>query len=317
MAVRDRVVIMLLFDQIVREKHVEQAWAMKKQSHPHDSLWRVLTLLPDVDEELVYAEAARVYGFEEAQISRLTAVPLIQKMERQLKEDTWNRMVELRVIPISSEEQQHSHRQRLVFATHDPTRPKIHRFLQQLNLSGFDLRYAPESKVIDLLIKAFPKRYPSLQSTNEDDSVLNLGPFKPKQMDDAAPNGSSAGQHGNNGSAQNVKLRGNAFENILVETVRRGASNVCIVSNTQRQIEIYSQDNGQIEQWEVDETIRPNVLINTIRKNVLRTDFDETDTSQQRVVQRWIDDHLYLFRVSWLPATDDLPSESIVIRVLN
>ena len=60
LALRDQVVIMLLFDQIITEKQVAQVWALWRQEYRGDlktSLWRLLTLVPELDREMILAES--------------------------------------------------------------------------------------------------------------------------------------------------------------------------------------------------------------------------------------------------------------------
>ena len=62
---RDRVVIKLLFDQVVRIEQVHEAWETWREreiaGHPED-LWRVLAEDPAMDREKIFTEAATVYG---------------------------------------------------------------------------------------------------------------------------------------------------------------------------------------------------------------------------------------------------------------
>ncbi|MDX1430275.1 MAG: hypothetical protein R3282_08305 [Rhodothermales bacterium] len=64
---RDRVVSMLLRKKVVSAEQVDQAKELSKQ-HPREVLWRVLALVPSVNRDAIYAEAASVYAFPTAEI---------------------------------------------------------------------------------------------------------------------------------------------------------------------------------------------------------------------------------------------------------
>ena len=72
---RDRVVIMALFYEIVQIEHVAQAWRRWKtmqRKGSDEALWRVLVRNPEVNCEAIFEVAAQIYSFEEADINRLT-----------------------------------------------------------------------------------------------------------------------------------------------------------------------------------------------------------------------------------------------------
>jgi len=162
---RDRVVIMLLFDQIVTEEQVAEVWRLWNQAYQGDvrtPLWRLLVFVPELDRELILAEAARVYSLEEAHLAPRALVPILRELVKHIPAPLWKKMIELRLIPLAEVEQASSHRKQLVFASHDPTHPEVIPLLQDLGVEAFELRYAPEHEIVEILAKAFPSKFKQL-----------------------------------------------------------------------------------------------------------------------------------------------------------
>lgn len=314
---RDRVVIMLLFDQVVREDQVELAWHLWQQmglDGVKEPLWRVLTLFPELDRELVYAEAARVYGFEEARISRPQALALIHKLEQHLDQERWNQLVDLRVVPIAETEQPHRHRSRMIFATQDPTRPEVHRLMSQLNLAGFELRYARESEVVNLLIEAFPHRYNHLKGLSgvTKDFLAGLGYSESDTILEESP-----------ATIEGDLLRPDPatsplymFEEVLVEAVKQHATDVCLLPTPNGQAtEVYFQIEDELTRRRVVEHFPAKTIITAIKSAVIRSEDRAEGKVEKRIVQRWIEGARVRFRVSAVPPSEEVHSECIVVRV--
>lgn len=155
LALRDRVVIMLLFDQIVKEPVVREAWQRRAEGDEKKALWRYLLNTPDVDKELIYEEAARVYGMETARISKRMAIPLLQQFAKACPKDLWEKMIERRVVPYAVSITGNEHRRKLVLACHDPLHEEVKEILKELDLPLYEVRYAKESELIQLLAEAF------------------------------------------------------------------------------------------------------------------------------------------------------------------
>ena len=318
---RDRVVIMLLFDQVVREDQVELAWQLWQQmgrEGAKEPLWRVLMLFPDLDRELIYAEAARVYGFEEARISRPKALSLIKEMETRISRDLWEQVVDLRVMPIAESVQKHSHRKRVIFATPDPTRPEVHRLLPEFNIDSFELRYARESEILNLLIEAFPRRYNHLRGLSgvtkdflaavypETEDVFadsSLGINEPVIVSSEEP------------LASPVVSSATIFEEMLVDAVRQEATDICLLPNIHEQVDVYFQINQELTRQHVIDHIPASMFLTAIKSSVIRNDDTPKGVIQKRLIQRWVDDELVRFRISAVPASEEVQSECIVVRI--
>lgn len=156
---RDRVVVMLLFDQVVCIEQVGTAWRhwneMSDEEAP-DALWRVVARLPDVDREVVYAQAARVYAFEPVAFRMYGARKLLRDHQSEFSQEEWQRMVELNVALVDIEYDELGETRRWIFATHDPTRASVKRFLSTLDVAEYVLRYASEAALEEALEDVFP-----------------------------------------------------------------------------------------------------------------------------------------------------------------
>ena len=303
---RDRVVIMLLFDQVVYEEQVEQAWHLwQKMSREgvKEPLWRVLTLFPEIDRELVYAEAARVYGFETARISRNRAIGLIHSLEQHLDPALWEQLVELQVIPVNETRQPHNQRPRLVFATQDPTRPDVHRLLPKMGLEGFDIRYAPEQEIIGLLIEAFPHRYKYLRGLSgvSKDFLANaaLGTVEAERID--IPTDDAV-----------LDL----FDEVLRIAIQQGATDLCLLPTPTEELELYLQIENTLHREQVIEHMTAPDFIDVIRRKVIGASIYQDGRIKKAQIERQIAGEPVQFRVSLVPSSDEIPSECLVVRVL-
>lgn len=312
-SLRDRVVIMLLFDQIVGEEDVERAWRIQQQpEHRETPLWRVLAQMPEVDTELVYAEAARVYGFEEADIVRRVALALVEETQRRVDPSVWERLADGPLLPVAEETQPHSHQRRLVFATPDPTRPDVQRLLHQVGFANFELCYASTRQLHELLAEAFPDRYGHLG--DPDHAVEALGPFRPREVPDVPTEENVEEVERGGASAQGISRSSlmSALEHILERMVRGTVDEVYVLANDEGDVVAYGQEEGELQQWEVTASVPAHIFLGALRRRVIQAEGDD----RQRDVQRWIDGSLVRFRVRWSPAGDELPQEAVFIRRL-
>jgi type IV pilus assembly protein PilB len=296
---------MLLFDQVVYEEQVELAWQLWNQMSEDgtkEPLWRVLTLFPEVDRELVYAEAARVYGFETARISRGRAITLIHEVEKQVPAASWDQLVELRVIPITEAEQAHTHRQRLVYASQDPTRPEVHRLLPNLNLGGFELRYATEREIISLLIEAFPQRYNHLRSLSGVSKDFLAGGVQQERVPSPLP----ADTH--------TVL--DLFSDVLAAAILLGATDLCLMPTPTDEVEVYVQLDDQLKRERVIADHTASDVLSIIKREVIGQEACEDGRIQKSIIERMVDGTTREFRVSAIPPSEEIPTECIVVRML-
>ena len=313
---RDRVVIMLLFKQVVQIEQVEAAWRRwqeKSEGKSKEPLWRVLTMDASFDREKIFAEAAQVYAFKEAKIDRPQVVKFVKGHKDTFTESQWERMTKLRVIPITYEVQPQTKEKRMIFVSHDPSRPDISRLMRELRLESFELRYATETDVDALIAEAFPKRNEYLERVSEDSFAYDLG----TSYD--ADGTTLIDEDALEAEISRSSLI-NLFEAALVEAVRRGVSDLHIFPNARKQIEIHFRVDGELECWHREERVHPEAFLAVVKDNTLNVDRFERDAAQDGFIQRKVDDTIIRYRVSVLPianSNQEVRSESIVIRVLD
>ena len=311
----DRVVARLLANGLVGEKHLREAWKewkrMRSEGHKA-ALWRVLTLDDELDRELLFVEAARVYAFQEAEISEVKTLAFIKEVKEVYSEEEWDEMIELFVVPIGQEAEAKSGKRRWVFATHDPTRPEVHQLLRDLQIRRFELRYAPESVIAALITEAFLSKNEYLDRLQDAPPVYDLGTSyeeKNELLDEEALE-----------AEINRSTLINLFEASLIEAVNQGASDLHIYPNHQGKLEIHFRVDGELSRWHLEDRVHPESFLAVVKDNAMNVDRFERDSAQDGFIQRHINDALIRFRVSVLPiasASQDLRSESIVIRVLD
>lgn len=316
---RDRVVIMLLFDQIVREEQVADVWPLWKQQSTSETelpLWRMLTLVPELNRELIFAEVARVYDIEQVHIERRGALSIIEKAHHHFPDALWDVLVQLRTVPVDRGKQQHSQRERLIFATHDPMNPDLLALLPKLGLEGYEVRYAPEEEVVDLLASAFPWKYKAIRDAMDAERAMfaEVSEAEPEVEEEEAPDSSTQQTDGVSFDTSSVM---GFFEEVLVEAVRRQSESVCITPNDDGQTELFFQRGNDITDGMVVDGLQPNMLMTTIKHSVIKAPDARPGETQTHVIKRWIDGTPTQFHVSALPPSDTINLESIVVRVLE
>ncbi len=313
--VADRVVQRLVRKELITDAQLTDSleeWQRLRSEGYKVPLWRVITLDPRVDREQIYREAADVYAFKEAKISYREALAFVEAVAEQFEGPNLDRMIELFVIPIAQFAESRTGEVRWVFATHDPTRPEVHRLMHQLRLRRFELRYTSESFIGELITEGFLSKNEYLDRLNEDPLIYDLGANYEEE-------GGLIDEEALEAEINRSSLI-NLFEATLVEAVKKGASDIHIFPTAEGQIEINFRVDGELTRWHVEERIHPEAFLAVVKDNSNNVDRFERDTAQDGSIQRRIADALIRFRVSILPISSHRPgvnSESIVIRVLD
>ncbi len=315
--IADRVVLRLIKKELLTDDQLNDSLEEWKRLHSEGykvPLWRVITLDPRVDREQIYREAADVYAFKEAKTSYKEALAFIEAIAEQFDGPHLDRMIELFVIPIAQFSEPRTGEIRWIFATHDPTRPEVHRLLQKLRLRRFELRYTSESFIGELITEGFLSKNEYLDRLNEDPLIYDLGSSYNYEEESQLIDEEALEAEINRSSLINL------FEATLIEAVKKGASDVHIFPNPDGQIEINFRVDGELTRWHLEERIHPEAFLAVVKDNAHNVDRFERDTAQDGSIQRRIADAIIRFRVSILPIASHRPgvnAESIVIRVLD
>ncbi len=313
--IRDRVVQRLIGGKLITEEQLNDSleeWKRLRKEGYRVPLWRVITLDPRVDREQIYREAADVYAFKEAKVAYAEALAFIEAIGEQFEGPHLDRMIELFVIPIAQKADRRTGEILWIFATHDPTRPEVHKLIQQLRLKRFELQYTSESFIGELITEGFLSKNEYLDRLNDDPLIYDLGTNyeeKNQLIDEEALE-----------AEINRSSLINLFEAALVEAVKKGASDVHVFPNAEGQIEINFRVDGELVRWHCEERIHPEAFLAVIKDNSMNVDRFERDTAQDGAIQRRIAETVIRFRVSILPIASHragVNAESIVIRVLD
>lgn len=310
----DRVVLSLLRRDVISREQIKRAQERQQQMDDHTALWRLLTLDESVESETVYAEAAYIYAFPEANVEEdEPETEFVRKTLEAYTEEQQDRLLELRVVPFGYDLEPMSGIHKLIFISHDPMRPAVQKIMRELDLERFEIRYAPESSVTRVIERAFPKRNEYLERMSEDEMAYDLGMAIEEEEDELLDEEALEAEISSSSLI-------NLFEATLVEAVRMGASDIHIYPNGDRKTEIHFRVDGQLQRWHVEDRVHPEALLAIVKDNARGVDRFERDTAQDGFIQREIDNTLIRYRVSILPlasAARQVAAESIVIRVLD
>jgi len=308
----DRVVEMLLRRGVVETEQVEAAQDRRDNEKPNVALWRVLADQEGVDEEVVYERAARIYAFSVADLEEQDPdLDFVQSTVEGFTEDQQEELLDLGLVPHHVEATDGRDR-KLILITHDPMRPEVHRLARSLDLNHFELRYAPNSAVKDLLSEAFPKDNKYLERLDQESSI-DLGQNFEDDDDDLVDDEKLEEEI-------NRSTLINLFEATLVEAVREGASDIHIYPNSEKEVEIHFRMDGRLNHWHTEDRVHPEALLSVIKDNCQNVDRFENDAAQDGFIQRDVDGTRIRYRVSIMPiasSNQDIDSESVVIRVLD
>lgn len=310
---RDRVVIMMSFKQLVSIEKIELAWRKWKEGGEiasADALWRVLAKDPDLDKDEIFACAAEVYAFDEGKITQQT-YGFVQQQKDSFSDTAWKMFSEHHMAPIGLQGGT------WLFATHDPTNNKVSRILRGCGVKNYELRFVPESQIVMLIQEGFPtfEKNEFLDRVEKgEDAALDLGTsFESARTNQLVDEDALEAEIGRSSLI-------NLFEATILEAVRKGVSDIHIFPNKDRKIEIHFRVDGQLNCWYVEKRFDAEAFLAVVKDNSLNVDRFERESAQDGFIQRVIDDTLIRFRVSVLPianASQDVRSESIVIRVLD
>ncbi|MDX1419679.1 MAG: ATPase, T2SS/T4P/T4SS family, partial [Rubricoccaceae bacterium] len=310
---RDRVVARLLDEGLVSIKHVREALNQWRRKGERDTLWRWVAAHPDVDSEAVYALVARTYAFATADLADGPDAAFARRFVDSFSGKQRDRLLALKLLPLGQEIEPDRGVVKLVFAAQDPTSPDALRLLHELGLEQYELRYAPASQIEPLLRELFPQRNEYLERVEEERWAYDLGASFEQSTQKLVDEEAIDAEINRSGLI-------NLFEASLVEAVRKGASDIHIFPNPQRQTEFHFRIDGELQLWHTEDKVHPEALLAVVKDRSGNVDRFDREIAQDGYIQRTVDGTLIRYRVSVLPiasASREVRAESIVIRVLD
>ncbi|NNE46961.1 MAG: type II/IV secretion system protein [Rhodothermales bacterium] len=310
---RDRVVIKLLYEELVLIQHVQAAWDrwVKKEGGTSYPLWRELAEDPEIDPEIVFEQAAIVYSFATISLEGMDPTDFLKGLGARITADQWAGLEQLRVAPVKIEEG--SEGRRVIMATHDPARQDLMRTLQKLGFREIEIRFAKRVEVDGFIDEVRRRRKGDFGKAAEGMLAFDLG----ASVDD--PERALFDEDALEAEINRSALI-NLFEATLKEAVRQGASDVHIFPNARKEIEIRLRIDGELTSWHIEDRVHPEAFLAVVKDNSINVDRFERERAQDGFIQREIDNALIRFRVSVLPIANaemTVRSESIVIRILD
>ncbi|MCF7802911.1 MAG: Flp pilus assembly complex ATPase component TadA [Candidatus Marinimicrobia bacterium] len=299
----------LLRRGIITESQLQTALSVQERESGDSqrSLGLILNNDLGVDRHEVMSEIARIYAFrivgQRGESFPEEQIEFIKGILEDLDKDTVSRMVHHKVIPYEM------NRNALVFAAADPTAPGISPIISDLNFKQYEIAYC-RLEVLNHLIE---------QVYEEKNEYLDL-------LDDMEFTDAEVAEQTNQIDEEeldaeiNRSMLNSLVEGMLLESVRRGVSDIHVLPKEGNVTEVHFRIDGKLQLWHRQEGVKPEAISAVIKDKTRNVDRFERDSSQDGFIQRVVDNHQIRYRVSILPIVGQEFSrklESVVIRVLD
>ncbi len=295
----DRVVIMLLFDQIVTEAQVRLAWAQRSLSGSEEgALWRWLPSVDGVDTAVVYAEAARVYGFQTVRVDKSHTISRINRLRKRFDLESWYALLEVPVVPIDEKDG------KVIFATHDPTSSDVRRMVARSAPRGFELRHADREALLDALERAEGERRNSESPAGRSYS----SPWFVEAREQA-----DSPQETEPTMDRPTFIR--VLEGALVAAVRKGASAVCLFPTAEGDTQFFVEMDGTLRPWYSEQRVPARVFMAALKSYILEVSEADPRATRTRTIERWVDGKRTAFEMQWVAQPKSVPSACACIRI--
>lgn len=309
---RDRVVIKLLFEEVVREEQVAEAWTgwRQKPRHQRPALWRAVMEVPGVDADRIRESAAEAYAFDKVALPTEKTREFIETIRETFSDEEWVQLRQNRIIPVSYGTD--AGERVLVFGTDEPTRHQVNSVLKEVSPQRFEIKFLPTATLDRMLKHVRRQRNEYMDLVEGGEVAVDLG--SNLDQDSGGINQDELESQMSRSALINL------FEAMLVEAVRQGISDIHILPGQQRQVEILFRRNGELQPWHTNKRIHPEAFLAVVKDNTLNVDRFERAKAQDGFIQRTVDDTIIRYRVSVLPITTtdhEIHAESVVIRVLD
>lgn len=275
---------------------------------------RLLQVLIDdfsIDRHLVFREIAQLYAFKEIDLKREDIdeerIEFIRKIFYDLPEETRNTIISKKVLPYKLHE---FNKNILIFIASNPIDRGIYSLIRQV--TGFkqiEIAYARLEDVVELIEKISYHQNEFL--TQIEDSLHN---FEIPDEEAAGVDEAALDAEINRSSLTNL------IEGALVESVRRGASDIHVIPKEGNLTEFYFRLDGKLQLWYTQDKVKPEAVAAVIKDRSMNIDRFDRSIAQDGYIQRKIDGCFIRYRVSVMPiVTGEFARrfESIVIRVLD
>ena len=276
---------------------------------PSRTLAQVLVEDFGYDHDRIFNEVAHLYAFRTFEIDlesdNTERIEAIKKMINSFDADQKKLMVARQVIPVGYDDKI---KDKLMLAAVDPTIRDMASVAYSLNAKSYEVLYLPRSKYEQLVDTLIPHENEFLKNIEEE------------TYDYKDSRGEGSIDEGLLEVEINKSALINLFEGVLVEGVRKGASDIHIVPVGSKETDICFRLDGRLSLWHKQEGTLPEAVLAVVKDRSRGLDRFEREQGQDGYIQREIDGHVIRFRVSILPvAGTEIRNkfESVVIRILD
>jgi type IV pilus assembly protein PilB len=271
---------------------------------------RLLVTEYKVSHDTVYEALSKLYAFAVLEVEpeslELVQINQIKDLLQKFPDDFKKKLFLHKVFPYKLH---NSSRETLVVLSADPTDKIVQDIPLLTPYKRYEIAWCKLRSIEDLIMKVAPQKNEFLEMLEEAGDVIvdiekSDNEVSEQELEEEI----------------NKSLLVNLFEGALVEAVRKDASDIHILPQGKKQVDVYFRIDGKLTLWHRQDNTAPEALAAVVKDRSIGVDRFERDTAQDGFAQRLVDDHLIRFRVSILPivsAEYERRFESIVIRVID
>lgn len=316
----DKIGYLLLKKGIIDTSMLEKALYVKANDKGKikRNIAQILVQDFNFDHDTIFKEVALLYAFREfdQDIDEIPDQVLnnIREMMNSTNDsgnpslrDLKNLMLENKVFPYKYDERQ---KDKLIIAAIDPTNRNIPKIAFGLDAKKYEVIFIKQKDYDKLIEKIFPPENVYLKIVEELQSEIQ---FETEEEDKTLSEEELDAEI-------NKSALINLVEGVLVDGVRKGASDIHFVPRSSKKTDILVRIDGDLQLWHRQENTSPEALIAVVKDRAKGLDRFEREMAQDGFIQREIDGYIIRFRVSVLPMVGtELKNkfESIVIRILD
>ncbi|MEX0944082.1 MAG: GspE/PulE family protein [Balneolaceae bacterium] len=245
-----------------------------------------------------------IYAFRELGLTGQPSKKLIESIREiinGLDEAIVEEMIYRSAVPFKADNQL------IILACSDPTDPKISALAAELPYKLYELTYCRLETVEKIIQSVYKQKNEYLKVLDEID--FEEPDIEEQELDEEELD-----------SEINKSMLNSLVEGMLMEAVRKGASDIHIIPGKQNVTDILFRLDGRLKVWHSQPNVKPEALSAVVKDKTLNVDRFERDSSQDGYIQRQIDGTNIRYRVSIMPMVGEefeRKLESIVIRVLD
>ncbi|RMF69245.1 MAG: type II/IV secretion system protein [Calditrichaeota bacterium] len=297
---------------IITEEMLQKAAEIQSRE-PRNAKRKLIDILVqdlNVSRDAIYKEMAKLYGFQIFDLSKEKVdrdrIEFIKDTIYAMDEELSNELLQQRILPFKWHDYK---RDVLVLVTGDPTNDMLHSLAKRLDVADVDIAYAPLENIEALIHEVFYANNEFLQRIFDESQEVEVFEDESRQVDEEALD-----------AEINKSRLVNLVEGMLVEAVRKGASDVHVIPRENNETDIFFRIDGKLQPWYKQTEIKPEALVAVIKDRAINIDRFDRAVAQDGYIQRKIDGYYIRFRVSVIPIVGiefERRFESVVIRVLD